>query len=411
MIAVAMIYDLILLGRRGREYLDEKNLENGEKSSIFAESKMNYNENRGKQYKSDGVSKTFEQAKSGLDSGAKNRKDYATAIGKQQTDRSKELSRLEGLAKLNGGWIENTGELVSLNPLPKGFESEVFPSADGKSVIKFNNLAVSKTAGRFLDRIVAHNEFAPNVPYTILGVGKNSQGSTSIVLQQPHIEGRPTPLEKVMLFLKENGFKPAKLSTGVEGFKNDRYEISDLWKNDGSMVADNVLIDEEGNLYFIDADINYTANESSSVSETIPSDGKIDVLKLAKEQQEQDVRFHFVADDIPKINDQKSTSPTQLQIARAEIDNQIKKTAYKFRENWEDADLPVRTLLDELRKLASIYLLVKTFTKTLLLSLGKTSSSLRHTKKMFTNRCQMNTFQVTNRQGLIKRERRIRKNG
>ena len=30
-----------------------------------------------------------------------------------------------------------------------------------------------------------------------------------------------------------------------------------MWKNDGSMRADNVLMDNDGNLFFIDTDINY----------------------------------------------------------------------------------------------------------------------------------------------------------
>jgi len=76
-------------------------------------------------------------------------------------------------------------------------------------------------------------------------------------LRQPLIDAKPAPLNDVMLFLRGNGFKPAKLSNGIDGFTDGVYIISDLWKNDGSMLADNVLIDGDGNLYFIDADINH----------------------------------------------------------------------------------------------------------------------------------------------------------
>ncbi|MDR2293220.1 MAG: hypothetical protein LBE11_07085 [Prevotellaceae bacterium] len=138
----------------------------------------------------------------------------------------------------------------------KGFENEVFLSKAGLNVIQFNNLSVSETIENFIERIKTHNEFAPNVTYTILGAGKNSQEETTVILKQPRIIANPAPIEKIMQFLKDNGFTPAKLSKGAEGFRNDRYEISDLWKNDDSMMSDNVLIDNDDNLYFIDADIN-----------------------------------------------------------------------------------------------------------------------------------------------------------
>lgn len=145
--------------------------------------------------------------------------------------------------------------------LAKGHENEVFMSKNGKDVIKYNNLSVSQTVDRFLNRIKAHNEFAQNAPYTIIGEDRNAKGEILIILQQPLIVGEHAPLMNIMQFLKENGFRPARLSSGVDGFTNGLYEISDLWKNDGSMRADNVLMDSDGNLYFIDADINYIETE------------------------------------------------------------------------------------------------------------------------------------------------------
>jgi predicted GNAT family acetyltransferase len=235
-----------------------ENLENAEKNTIFAEQNNFNNDNRGKQYASNSVSRTFEEAKRELDTGTEIGRDQKAASGKQQADRTAELlGNLERLAKVNGAWIETPEKIISFTPVSRGFENEVFESVDRNNVIKFNNLKLSEgNLDNFLDRIKAHNEFAPNAAYTILGIGKNSQGETTVILKQPHIKGKSAPIEKVMQFLKDNGFKPAKLSNGADGFRNDKYEISDLWKNDGGMMADNVLIDNEGNLYFIDADIN-----------------------------------------------------------------------------------------------------------------------------------------------------------
>ena len=152
-------------------------------------------------------------------------------------------------------------EIITTKLLAKGHENEVFMSNDGIYVIKFNNLSVSQTFDRLYNRIQAHNEFAQNAPYTIMGEYKNAEGEISIILQQPLIVGEHALLMNILHFLNENGFRPARLSNGVDGFTNGKYEISDLWKNDGSMRSDNVLRDNDGILYFIDTDINYARTE------------------------------------------------------------------------------------------------------------------------------------------------------
>ena len=142
--------------------------------------------------------------------------------------------------------------------LSEGKENEVYNSLDGENVIKFNNLSTSDSMGHFVDRIKAHNKFERKAPYEILGVGQSPKGgSASVVLRQPFIDGVPAPIETIMLFLKQNGFELSVLNNGVQGFCNDEFEISDLWKNDGSMKSDNVLLDEDGSLVFIDADIHH----------------------------------------------------------------------------------------------------------------------------------------------------------
>jgi hypothetical protein len=233
---------------------NENNLENEGNGSIFAE--LNNNEYGQEQQRFNRISGTFARTEEGLDTRTENKRSIPTAKREQSVIKTTELlGNMERVAKEHETWIEHPEELISLSPIGKGFENEVFMSTDGKSVIKFNNLALSETIDRFLARIQAHNSFAPNVAYEILGIGKNSQGKTSIILKQRYIKGTPAPIEKIMLYLKEQGFKPARLSNGVNGFRNNEYEISDLWKNDGTMMSDNVLMDEKGHLYFIDIDI------------------------------------------------------------------------------------------------------------------------------------------------------------
>ena len=135
---------------------NKKNLENEENSSIFAE--LNNNEYGREQQTNDRISRRLVEANRKLDTGAKNRGSFQTTdrtesvIGKTEL-----LGNLERLAKESRDWIEHPEELISTLPIGKGFENEVFMSADGKSVIKFNNLSVSETLDKFLARIKAHN--------------------------------------------------------------------------------------------------------------------------------------------------------------------------------------------------------------------------------------------------------------
>ena len=84
----------------------------------------------------------------------------------------------------------------------------------------------------------------------------------------------------------------------------------------------------------------------------ITSDGNIDILGLAKSLSgDSGVRMQFVPKKGARVFDIDATTATEAEIARSEIGKKIHDIWFKFRENWEDAHLPLQTMLKELRKL------------------------------------------------------------
>jgi hypothetical protein len=208
----------------------EKDLTKDKNNDIFAEQNKGLrNDNRGKQYASESVSRTFEEAKRELDASTKNRGNTEAARGKQQdAGKAELLGTLERLAKRNGAWIERPEELISFEVIGKGFENEVFPSINGNDVIKFNNLSVSGTLDNFLDRIKAHNEFAPNAAYKIIGFAENGMGEVCVVLEQPYVrDAELATQDEIDNWLSKHGFtKSDNLTSGLkDGWTNGKYNI------------------------------------------------------------------------------------------------------------------------------------------------------------------------------------------
>ncbi len=175
-------------------------------------------------------------------------------------DKQSFLRAISKRAKGNKVWTEKVEDLPNLGKYLKGGqENEVYLSEDGKSVIKINNLFFldaddsglhTSDFNTFLDRLHSHNSLFDNVSYKITGFTKNSKGEISVILEQPYIkEAEYAPLRDTYICLRDNGFKPKKLSNGVDGFSNGKYEISDV-------KPENVLKDKNETFYFIDTDIN-----------------------------------------------------------------------------------------------------------------------------------------------------------
>ena len=163
------------------------------------------------------------------------------------------LDTVEQLAKEWGVWIDNLSSIAT-DEIGYGHENTVFRSKDGNSVIKFNNLKYVTdeiSIIKFIERINSHNEFSIEAPYTLLGFTKNKEGKVGLVMQQPYIKmAMEADSYSIENYLKARGFKNEYLSTGGrKGWTNGVFEFNDA-------VPRNVLMDIQGNLYFIDLQIN-----------------------------------------------------------------------------------------------------------------------------------------------------------
>lgn len=163
------------------------------------------------------------------------------------------LGAVEELAKNEGIWIEPLSSLATVE-IGYGHENTVFRSKDGNCVIKFNNLKYvydEETLIQFIERINSHNEFSIEAPYTLLGFAKNDEGTIGLVMSQPYVKmAMEADSYTIENYLRKRGFRKEYLQGGErKGWTNDVFEFNDA-------VPRNVLMDIEGNLYFIDLQIN-----------------------------------------------------------------------------------------------------------------------------------------------------------
>ncbi len=181
------------------------------------------------------------------------RRGYDQRDESQRTIQNHWLGSIEQLAKEQGAWIESLSSIATAE-IGHGHENTVFRSVDGNSVIKFNNLRYiydDISIIQFIERINSHNEFSVEAPYTLLGFTKDREGKIGLVMSQPFVKmAMEADSYTIENYLKKRGFKIEFLQGGErKGWTNGIFEFNDA-------VPRNVLMDIEGNLYFIDLQIN-----------------------------------------------------------------------------------------------------------------------------------------------------------
>ena len=142
-------------------------------------------------------------------------------------------------------WIEDIQSIAGKHLL-RGGENDVYLSNDGKSVIKVNDFSYlpdnSTNFDSFMNRVDAHNELFPNDAITVLGFTRNSEGKIAVVLSQPYIgNAREATQEEIDNFLEGMDFYTDMSGNWTDG----TFDIADTKPN-------NVLVDADGNLHFID---------------------------------------------------------------------------------------------------------------------------------------------------------------
>lgn len=164
-----------------------------------------------------------------------------------QGSQSKEslLGELAERASGSNQWIDDITSITS-SPIGKGGENETYLSRDGRFAIKVNDFSYlpdnSTNFDSFMNRVDAHNELFPNDAITILGFTRNSEGKIAVVLSQPYISNaREATQEEIDNFLEGMDFYTDMSGNWTDG----TFDIADTKPN-------NVLVDADGNLHFID---------------------------------------------------------------------------------------------------------------------------------------------------------------
>ena len=209
--------------------------------------------------------------------------------------------------KGNQTWIDDIQSIISGERIGLGGENDVYLSRDGKSVVKINDFSYlpenSTNFDSFMNRVDAHNELFPHDAITILGFTLNSDGKVSVVLSQPYISNaREATQEEIDNFLEEMGFYTDMSGNWTDG----TYEIADTKPN-------NVLVDEDGNLHFIDV-LPYDSRKPGKMLE-IPAKRNAFVAPDIKKGEDVLDYIHRVAKakEIHDAERETDTNPTEAQ--------------------------------------------------------------------------------------------------
>ena len=150
----------------------------------------------------------------------------------------------EDYAKSEGMWIPMDNIFDLGTPGPSGNENDTYVSDD--IVYKVNNLLNCGSISRLLEKIACHNVLFPNTFYRIYGFTGFDGRSVMPILQQGLVKDA-TSATQIMIdtYMSALGFVK---QNEVGRYSNATYIVWDL-------VPRNVLVDADGDMYVVDAEI------------------------------------------------------------------------------------------------------------------------------------------------------------
>ena len=150
----------------------------------------------------------------------------------------------EQYARTTGLWIPMESIFELGIPGPSGNENDTYVAED--TIYKVNNLLNSGGICKLFDKILLHNLIFPNTAYRIHGFTGYDGRTIMPVLEQERIcEAQPATQVMIDTYMAAIGFIKDK----TDGrFTNGDYVVWDL-------VPRNVLIDVDGDVYVVDAEI------------------------------------------------------------------------------------------------------------------------------------------------------------
>ena len=150
----------------------------------------------------------------------------------------------EQMAKSQGFWIPMMDVFDLGVPGPSGNENDTYVAND--SIFKVNNLLNSGSIHNLLDKIILHNQVFPNTAYKLRGFAGYDGRSVMPVLEQERIcKAQPATQIMIDTYMSALGFT----KENDEGrYSNGTYLVWDV-------VPRNVLVDADGDMYVVDAEI------------------------------------------------------------------------------------------------------------------------------------------------------------
>jgi len=150
----------------------------------------------------------------------------------------------EQYAKTHNLWIPIDYIFDLGVPGPSGNENDTYVSEN--TIFKVNNLFNCGSIVKLLEKILLHNIIFPNTSYKFYAFTGYDGRSVMPVLQQDRIsDAHPATQEMIDSYMIALGF--SKQSTTGK-YTNESYIVWDV-------VPRNVLVDDDGDLYVVDAEI------------------------------------------------------------------------------------------------------------------------------------------------------------
>lgn len=150
----------------------------------------------------------------------------------------------ETMAKADGYWLPMADVFCLGVPGPSGNENDTYVA--DHVVYKVNNLLNSGSIVKLLRKVLMHNLIFPDTAYSFHAFAGFDGRTVQPVIVQPRIaNARPATQIMIDTYMAALGFQK---TTSVGRFTNSQYEVWDI-------VPRNVLVDDEGDIFVVDAEI------------------------------------------------------------------------------------------------------------------------------------------------------------
>lgn len=150
----------------------------------------------------------------------------------------------EQMAKAGGYWIPMMQVFDLGDPGPCGNENDTYVAGD--IVYKVNNLLNSGSIVALLEKVLMHNQLFPDTAYQLHGFA-GFDGRTVMPILKQNLVKKATPATQIMIdtYMAALGFGKQE---GEGCFSNGTFLVWDV-------IPRNVLIDTEGDIFVVDAEI------------------------------------------------------------------------------------------------------------------------------------------------------------